>query len=31
LGVLVAIIQTVVFTLLTVIYLALALEHAEEH
>jgi F-type H+-transporting ATPase subunit a len=31
LGVLVAIIQTVVFTLLTVIYLALSLEHAEEH
>jgi F-type H+-transporting ATPase subunit a len=31
LGVLVAIIQTVVFTLLTVIYLSLALEHAEEH
>lgn len=31
LGVLVAIVQTVVFTLLTIIYLALALEHAEEH
>lgn len=31
LGVMVAIIQTVVFTLLTVIYLAMALEHAEEH
>lgn len=31
LGVLVAIVQTVVFTLLTVIYLSLALEHAEEH
>ncbi|PRQ02685.1 ATP synthase subunit a [Enhygromyxa salina] len=31
LGVMVAIIQTVVFTLLSVIYLALALEHAEEH
>ena len=31
LGVLVAIIQTVVFTLLTVIYLALALEHVEDH
>ncbi|WP_181197823.1 F0F1 ATP synthase subunit A [Enhygromyxa salina] len=31
LGVMVAIIQTVVFTLLTVIYLSLALEHAEEH
>lgn len=31
LGVLVAIIQTVVFTLLTIIYLALALEHSEEH
>ena len=31
LGVLVAIVQTLVFTLLTVIYLALALESAEEH
>jgi F-type H+-transporting ATPase subunit a len=31
LGVLVAIVQTVVFTLLTVIYLSLALEHAEGH
>jgi F-type H+-transporting ATPase subunit a len=31
LGVLVAIVQTVVFTLLTVIYLSMALEHAEEH
>lgn len=31
LGTLVAIVQTLVFTLLTVIYLALALEHAEEH
>lgn len=31
LGLLVSIVQTVVFTLLTVIYLALALEHAEEH
>lgn len=31
LGTLVAIVQTLVFTLLTVIYLAMALEHAEEH
>jgi F-type H+-transporting ATPase subunit a len=31
LGVLVSIVQTVVFTLLTVIYLALALEHDEAH
>ncbi len=31
LGTLVAIVQTLVFTLLTTIYIALALEHAEEH
>jgi F-type H+-transporting ATPase subunit a len=31
LGVLVAIIQTVIFTLLTVIYIAVASEHAQEH
>jgi F-type H+-transporting ATPase subunit a len=31
LGVLVSIVQTVVFTLLTIIYLSMALEHAEDH
>ncbi len=31
LGVMVAIVQTLIFTLLSIIYIALAIEHAEEH